>query len=259
MSQTLYSERQIALIRQAGKIVAQCLEAARALSIPGSTTRAIDKAVGDVIKQHGAKSPFLGYAFPGKKAFPANICASVNDVIVHGVPDDVPFKEGDLISIDCGVTLNGYIGDSAWTFPVGEPDPAAKRLLVAGQEALWAGIEACKPRGRLEEISRAVQTLVEGRGYSVVRDFVGHGVGQSLHEEPQVPNYVDVKALASSPIRVLKPGTVIAIEPMVNEGSHETESDSGAWPVRTKDGRRSVHFEHTIAILSDRIEILTLP
>ncbi len=153
--------------------------------------------------------------FPGKKPFPANLCASVNDCIVHGVPNDVILKEGDLVSIDVGATLNGYIGDSAWTFAVGEPDPAAKRLMVAGEEALWAGIEAARPRGKINDIARAVQSLVEGRGYSVVREFVGHGVGQALHEEPQVPNYVDESASALILNKPLKPGMVIAIEPMV--------------------------------------------
>ena len=219
----------------------------------------MDQAVGEIIAKYKAKSPFMGYAFPGKKPFPANLCASVNDCVVHGVPNDTPLVEGDLVSIDVGVTLNGYIGDSAWTFPIGEPDPAAKRLLAAGEEALWAGIEAARPRGKINDIARAVQSLVEGRGYSVVREFVGHGVGQSLHEEPQVPNYVDENATVLAINKPLKPGMVIAIEPMVNEGLAAVQSDDSVWPVLTKDGSRSVHFEHTIAILNDRIEILTLP
>ncbi len=259
MSQNLYSERQVAMIRESGKIVAACLEAVKALAYPGSSTLKMDQAVGAIIAKYGARSPFMGYAFPGKKPFPANVCASVNDCVVHGVPNDTPLSEGDLVSIDVGVTLNGYIGDSAWTFPIGEPDPAAKRLLAAGEEALWAGIEAAKPRGKVTDIARAVQTLVEGRGYSVVREFVGHGVGQSLHEEPQVPNYVDLEAQALILNKPLKPGMVIAIEPMVNEGLFDVKSDEGVWPVLTKDGSRSVHFEHTVAILGDRIAILTLP
>lgn len=259
MAQNLYSKRQIALIRAAGRIVAECLAAVKAIAVVGSTTREMDSAVARVIASHGAKSPFLRYAFPGKKPFPANLCASVNDCVVHGVPDDTLLKEGDLVSIDCGVQLEGYIGDSAWTFPIGEPDPAAKRLLTAGEESLWVGIEACKPRGKIAEIGRAIQTFVEGRGYSVVREFVGHGVGLSLHEEPQVPNYVDLKAPSNILNKTLRPGMVIAIEPMVNEGALEVESDEGQWPVLTKDGRRSVHFEHTVAVLDDRIEILTLP
>jgi len=259
VAQNLYSERQIAMIRESGKIVSQCLEAVKRLAVPGSTTRKMDQAVGEIIAKRGAKSPFMGYAFPGKKPFPANLCASINDCVVHGVPDDTLLVEGDLVSIDVGVTLNGYIGDSAWTFAIGEPDPAAKRLLAAGEEALWAGIEAAKPRGKINDIARAVQALVEGRGYSVVREFVGHGVGQSLHEEPQVPNYVDENATVLAINKPLKPGMVIAIEPMVNEGLADVKSDEGIWPVLTKDGSRSVHFEHTIAILNDRIEILTLP
>lgn len=259
MPQNLYSERQIAMIRQAGRITAECLAAVKALAVVGSCTRAMDEAVGAVIKKYSAKSPFLNYAFPGKRPFPANLCASVNDCVVHGVPDDKPLKEGDIVSIDCGVQLNGYIGDSAWTFAIGEPDPAGKRLLIAGEEALMCGIEACKPRGKIEDISRAVQNFVEGRGYSVVRDFVGHGVGMSLHEEPQVPNYIDAKQQAINMNKTLKPGMVIAIEPMVNEGKFDVTSVEGTWPVKTLDGSRSVHFEHTVAILNDRIEILTLP
>jgi len=247
------------MIREAGRITAECLEVIRKLAVPGSSTLAMDQAVGELIARYKAKSPFLGYAFPGKKPFPANLCASVNECVVHGVPNDEELEEGDLVSIDVGVSLNGYIGDSAWTFPIGEPDPAAKRLLVAGEEALWAGIEAAKPRGKINDIATAVQTLVEGRGYSVVREFVGHGVGMALHEEPQVPNYVDAKSTAIMMNKTLKPGMVIAIEPMVNEGKAEVESKDNTWPVLTKDGSRSVHFEHTVAIMGDRIEIMTLP
>ena len=247
------------MIRESGKIVSECLDVLRKLAVPGSSTKAMDRAVGEVIAKYKARSPFLGYQFPGKKPFPANLCASLNDCVVHGVPDETPLKEGDLVSIDVGVSLNGYIGDSAWTFAIGEPDPAAKRLMAAGEEALWAGIEACKPRGKINDIAHAVQSLVEGRGYSVVREFVGHGVGQSLHEEPQVPNYVDAKSTALMLNKTLKPGMVIAIEPMVNEGKAEVHNDEGIWPVKTKDGSRSVHFEHTVAILNDRIAIMTLP
>lgn len=255
----LKSERQIALIRDACKVVSECLHIARDLVKPGNTTLQIEQAIAENIKRHGGESPFLGYELPGKVPFPGWVCSSVNSVVVHGVPDEAPLREGDLVSIDCGVRLNGYIGDSAWTFVVGRPDADSERLLKAGQDALWAGIAAAKPRGKVAAISKAVQTLVEGRGFSVVRDYVGHGVGQSLHEEPQVPNYVKAGALLPLVGDVLKPGTVIAIEPMVNEGTYEVDGPEGDWPVYTADRKRSVHFEHTIAVLADRVEILSLP
>ena len=241
-------------------MVAQCLELIRERVKPGATTRELDRVAAEHIKKSGGRSPFLGYQFPGKVPFPACVCASVNDVVVHGLPDDVKLKEGDLVSIDIGCIKDGYIGDSAWTFCVGEPDEKAKQLLKTGEEALYAGLAAMKPRGKLGELSRAIQTLVEGRGFSVVRDYVGHGVGQSLHEEPQVPNYVQAGAMLPfvGPLnKPLQPGMVLAVEPMVNEGTAEVESVNGQWPVRTADGGRSVHFEHTVAILNDRIEILT--
>ena len=257
MAQMLYSERQIKLIREAGRVVAQCLDIVRGMARPGVTTRQLDEAVTAHIIKCGGRSPFKGYEFPGKHPFPASICTSVNDVVVHGVPDDVPLKAGDLLSVDAGVTKDGYIGDAAWTFPVGEVDAAAKKLLLAGEEALFAGIGAARARGRVDDISRAVQTLVEGRGYNVVRDYVGHGVGQQLHEEPQIPNYVEAGKILPVFRKALKPGMVLAIEPMVNEGTAVVTSEEGQWPVRTADGGRSVHFEHTVAIFPDRTEILT--
>jgi methionyl aminopeptidase len=255
----LYSDRQIALIRESGRIVAECLDLVRQHVRPGVTTRQLDEVVTEHIKKRGATSPFFGYEFPGKTPFPAYVCASVNDVVVHGLPDDVELKEGDLVSIDVGACKDGYIGDSAWTFPVGEPDAVAKKLLAAGEESLYAGLNAMRPKGRISDISRAVQNLVESRGFSVVRDYVGHGVGQTLHEEPQVPNYVQTGTGLLSVFKndLLKPGMVLAVEPMVNEGSAQVVSVKGTWPVRTADGGRSVHFEHTIAVLSDRVEILT--
>ena len=252
-----YSERQVALIRESGRIVAECLALVKEMIKPGVTTRQLDTRVAEHIKASGAKSPFKGYAFPGKTPFPAAVCASVNDVIVHGLPDDEPLNEGDLVSMDVGVVKNGYIGDSAWTFPVGETDKAAKLLLKAGEDSLMAGIAAMKPNGVLGKVSEAIQTLVEERGFSVVREFVGHGVGQSLHEEPQVRNYVQAGDFLPGFRVVLKPGMVLAVEPMVNEKGAAVDSSDRDWPVRTADGGRSVHFEHTLAVMRDRIEILT--
>lgn len=255
----LYSERQVGLIREAGRIVSECLHIAQEQVRPGHATRQIEQAIAAHIRKSGCTSPFLGYELPGKEPFPFVVCISVNDVVVHGFPDDHPLREGDLVSIDCGVRKNGYIGDAAWTFVAGKADEKAQRLMQAGRDALEAGIKAARPRGKVGEISRAIQTLVEGRGYSVVRDYVGHGVGQMLHEEPQVPNYVKAGALLPIIGDTLKPGTVIAVEPMVNEGTAQVSSKEGAWPVHTADGGRSVHFEHTIAVLSGGVEILTLP
>lgn len=256
----LKSERQIGLIREAGKVVSECLHIARDLVKPGATTRQIEQAMAENMRKHGGVSAFLGYELPGKVPFPGVVCSSVNSVVVHGVPDDTPLEEGDLVSIDCGVRLNGYIGDSAWTFVAGKPDDVARKLLKTGQDALWAGIEAAKARNKVAAISKAVQTVVEAQGFGVVRDYVGHGLGQSLHEDPQVPNYVKAGAMLPLVGDILKPGTVIAIEPMVNEGTCEVDCcEEGEWPVHTADRKRSVHFEHTVAILPDRTEILTAP
>lgn len=257
MAIIFYSERQIALIREASRVVAEAREIVREMAKPGATTREMDQAVAKHLKKRGGESPFLHYRLPGKEPFPATVCASVNDVVVHGTPDDVPLKEGDLVAIDIGVRKNGYIGDSAWTYPIGKVDEKAQALLKTGEESLYAGINAMKPRGKLVECSRAIQDLVEGRGFSVVRDYVGHGVGQSLHEEPQVYNYVQLGQNLPFWRTILKPGMVLAVEPMVNEGTAKVISDDGKWPVRTADGGRSVHFEHTIAILDDKVEILT--
>ncbi|MGD0090830.1 MAG: type I methionyl aminopeptidase [Planctomycetota bacterium] len=257
MAQILYSPRQIALIREAGRIVAQALERIREAVKPGATTRQIERMTAEYLVACGGRSPFLGYQFPGKAPFPAVICTSVNDVVVHGVPDDVPFREGDLVSIDIGCIKDGYIGDSAWTFCAGNPDEKTRRLLETGEEALYAGLRTMRPRSKLGELSRAIQTLVERRGYSVVRDYVGHGVGQSLHEEPQVPNYLEVGALLPIIGKTLQKGMVLAVEPMVNEGTSKVVTVPGCWPVRTEDGKRSVHFEHTVAVLDGGIEILT--
>ena len=257
MPQNFYSERQIAQIRESGRLAAQCLQIIREMVKPGVTTRQMDTAVTEFIVKQGCRSPFKNYQFPGKTPFPGSLCASVNEVVVHGLPDDKPLKEGDLVSIDVGVVKNGFIGDTAWTFCVGEPDAKAKKLLEVGEKSLYEGIAAMKPRGVLAEVARAIQNHVESNGFSVVREFVGHGVGLSLHEEPQVKNYVEMKDFLPGFRTVLKPGTVIAVEPMVNEGGPEVESEGSDWPVRTKDRSRSVHFEHTVAVLADRVEILT--
>jgi methionyl aminopeptidase len=257
LAQILYSPRQIALVRAAGKIVAETLQKIREAVKPGATTRLLEKVARDYITACGGRSPFLGYKFPGKAPFPAFICTSVNDVVVHGVPDDMGLEEGDLVSIDLGCIKDGYIGDAAWTFCVGQPDERAKRLMAAGEEALYAGIGAMHTRGKLGELSKAIQDAVEKHGFSVVKEYVGHGVGQQLHEEPQVPNYLEPGALLPIIGKTLRAGMVMAVEPMVNEGGPNVVSVPGTWPVKTADGGRSVHFEHTVAVMEDHIEILT--
>lgn len=251
----LYSERQIALIRESGRIVARALAIAKSMAVPGATTSDIERVSAEFLAKSGAISPFKGYELTGKPPFPTVLCASVNSVVVHGLPDETPLKEGDLVSIDIGAKKEYYIGDSAWTFAVGNPNTAARRLLACGENALYAGIRAAQRGAKLADIARAVQSIAEGEGYSVVRDLCGHGVGQSLHEPPQVRNYVDPADRQAS--IVLKPGMVIAIEPMINEGKAAVVMGS-EWPVRTKDGSRSVHFEHTVAITSTGPAVLTI-
>jgi methionyl aminopeptidase len=258
MAQIPYSPRQLEMIHEACRMVAECHVLVRGMCVPGQTTRKIDQAVGEYLLGHNATSPFYHYQLPGKVPFPATICTSLNDVVVHGVPDEQPLVEGDLISIDIGIRKNGYIGDSAWTYPVGRVDEEAERLLRIGEESLYAGIRAMRPRGILAEASRAIQQHIEKHGFSVVREYVGHGVGRALHEEPQIPNYVHKEDFHPARAKVLRPGMCLAIEPMVNAGGPKVISSDTGWPVRTADGSRSVHFEHTVAVLDDRIEILTL-
>jgi len=257
VAKAVYNEQHIEKIREAGKVVAECLDLARRMLAPGATTRQVEQAIAEHIRKRGGTSPFFGYQLAGKRPFPCAICASVNDVVVHGISDDRPLQDGDLVSIDCGVRKDGFIADAAWSYAIGRADEKALALLRAGEDALNAGIAAARPRGKVGEISRAIERLIKERGYSVVREYVGHGVGRSLHEEPEVPNFLKAGALLPFFGTTLVPGTVICIEPMVNEGRKQVVSVAGEWPVRTADGGRSVHFEHTVAVRNERIEVLT--
>ncbi|RKO65921.1 type I methionyl aminopeptidase [Desulfofundulus salinus] len=241
------SQRELRYMRDAGRVVAGVLgELSRAIK-PGVTTAELDRLAEDFILARGARP-----AFKGLYGFPASICTSVNEQVVHGIPGLRKLESGDIISIDVGAEINGYFGDGAATFPVGEVSPEAKKLLAVTEEALYEGIRFARQGNRLSDISHAVQSYVEKHGFSVVREYVGHGIGRSMHEEPQVPNF-------GKPGRGprLKAGMTLAIEPMVNAGTHEVRTLGDNWTVVTGDSRLSAHFEHTVAITDGEPEILT--
>jgi methionyl aminopeptidase len=240
---------EIAKMRKAGQVVAEMHEATRAAARPGVTTAALDRVAREVLERRGARSNFLNY-----HGFPAVICASPNDMIVHGIPGEYRLQEGDILSIDCGAIIEGYHGDAAFTMGIGEIDRTAEKLLRVTEDSLWAGIEQIRSGNRLHEIGLAIQTVAEGAGFSVVREYVGHAIGTAMHEDPQVPNY-----WPGRPGPVLKSGMVFAVEPMVNAGGPETVLLDDGWGVVTADGSLSAHFEHTIAVTDDGPEVLTLP
>jgi methionyl aminopeptidase len=242
------SKDEIAKMRRAGKVVAEMHAATRAATRPGVTTRELDKVAREVLERRGARSNFLNY-----HGFPAVICTSPNSMIVHGIPGDYVLQDGDILSIDCGAIIEGYHGDAAYTMAVGEVSPDTEKLLRVTEESLWAGIAEMREGRRLNHIGKAVQTVAEGAGFSVVREYVGHAIGTAMHEEPQVPNY-----WPGTPGPKLKSGMVFAIEPMVNAGSAKTMLLEDGWSVVTADGSLSAHFEHTIAITDDEPEVLTL-
>jgi methionyl aminopeptidase len=240
---------EIAKMRRAGQVVAEMHEKTRAAIRPGVTTREIDAVARDVIERRGARSNFLNY-----RGFPAVICTSPNDMIVHGIPGDYVLDEGDIISIDCGAIIEGYHGDAAYTTGVGTIAPLAQQLLDVTERSLYAGIDEMVVGHRLHDIGRAVQQVAEAAGFFVVKNYVGHAIGTAMHEEPQVPNY-----WPGTPGPKLKAGNVYAIEPMVNVGTERTRELDDGWSVVTADGSLSAHFEHTIAITDDGPEILTRP
>jgi methionyl aminopeptidase len=242
------SPREIEQLKRSNAMVAEVFEKLRGMIVPGITTQELDQVAEEYILLKGARPAFKGY-----RGFPATLCISINDEVVHGIPGQRRLEEGDIVSLDVGVNYIGYFGDAAVTLPVGEVDPEAKRLLEVTKKALYIGIEKAKAGNRLFDISYAIQSWVESHGFSVVRDFVGHGIGKELHEEPQIPNF-------GTPHQGprLEKGMVFALEPMVNEGTHEVRVLSDGWTVVTADGKRSAHFEHTIAITDDGAEILSI-
>lgn len=245
----LKSAREIELMKEAGRIVWDVHQALAKAVQPGITTGELDALAESLIRKAGGIPTFKGYG-----GFPASICASINEEVVHGIPGRRKLREGDVISIDVGVTYKGYVGDSAFTHPVGQVTPEAARLLAVTQASLEKAIEQCYPGKRLGDIGHAVQSYVEAHGFSVVRDFVGHGVGTKMHEDPQVPNYGEPGTGV-----LLRPGMVIAVEPMVNAGTWEVRTLRNQWTVVTVDRKYSAHFEHTIAITDDGPVVLTRP
>jgi methionyl aminopeptidase len=242
------TEAEIERMARAGRVVVDALALIGEHVRPGTTTAELDALADEFIRSQGGIPTFKGY-----RGYPASICTSPNDVIVHGIPGPYELQEGDILSVDVGVTLEGYVGDSSYTFAVGSIDPEAERLLEVGQEALAAGIERCQPGGRLSDISHAIQRVTEDAGFSVVRALVGHGVGRSMHEDPQIPNF-------GPPGRgpELAPGMVFAIEPMINAGGPDIRVEDDQWSIRTADGSLSTHFEHTVAVTEAGPRILTL-
>jgi methionyl aminopeptidase len=239
--------REIEIMREAGKIVALTRQELEKHIRPGITTKELDAIAEAVIRKHGAIPSFKGY-----NGFPGSICASVNEELVHGIPGDRVLKEGDIISVDVGAQYNGYHADSAWTYPVGEIAEETKKLLEVTEKSLYIGLEEAKPGARLSNISHAIQTYVESHHFSIVREYVGHGIGQNLHEDPQIPHYGPPNKGPR-----LKPGMTLCIEPMVNAGSRYVKTLADNWTVVTVDGKMCAHLEHTIAITENGYEILT--
>ncbi len=235
---TIRSFDEIARLERASQVVLETLEALEEAVVPGVTTDDLDRIAAEEIRRRNAKPAFLNY-----RGFPKTICTSINDEVVHGIPGPRSLKEGDIVGIDCGAVVEGYYGDAARTLPVGRVDAARSRLMEVTRKALEAGIAAAMPGGRVSDIGAAVEALAVAQGYGVVREFVGHGVGTALHEEPQVPNYGPAGRGST-----LRPGMVIAIEPMFNLGTGDVTVDKDGWTVRTKDRKASAHFENTIAI-----------
>jgi methionyl aminopeptidase len=242
------SPREIEQLKRSNAVVAEVFHELKKAIAPAITTKELDQIAEEIIRSRGAIPAFKGY-----RGFPATLCISINEEVVHGIPGQRKLKAGDIVSLDVGTILDGYFGDAAITLPVGEVDPTAQKLLEVTERALSIGIEKAMVGNRLFDISYAIQEWVEGNHFSVVRDFVGHGIGKNLHEDPQIPNF-------GSPHQGprLENGMVFALEPMVNEGTHEVKILPDGWTVVTADGKRSAHFEHTIAITDGGAEILSV-
>jgi methionyl aminopeptidase len=250
---TLKSPEEIQLMRESCRIVADVLRLLKGMVKVGVSTRELDTVAEEYIRSQNAVPAFKGYGHDKRNLYPATLCTSVDDEVVHGIPGTKRLREGEIISIDVGVKKNGFFGDGAWSFPVGAISDNKTRLLEATRESLMRGIKAARAKKHLHDISAAIQKHVEHNGFSVVRDLVGHGIGRELHEEPPVPNY---GSEGSGPI--LQPGMTLAIEPMVNFGTYHVRVDTDGWTVRTADNMPSAHFEHTVLITENEPEILTI-
>jgi methionyl aminopeptidase len=242
------SASEIEKMAAAGQVVVDTLALIGEHLRPGVTTGELDRLADEFIRSHGGYPTFLGY-----RGYPASICISPNDMVVHGIPGSIELQDGDIASVDVGVTLDGFVADSAYTFPVGEISEEAERLLEAGKAALAAGVEQSRPGNRVSDISHAVQAATEAAGYSVVRSLVGHGVGRSMHEDPQIPNYGDPGRGPE-----LAPGMTFAIEPMITAGGPDVVLHDDEWSISTEDGSLAAHFEHTVAITENGPRVLTL-
>ncbi len=248
MKVLLKTPAQIEAMAEAGRVSALALRRVGEAVEPGITTAELDAIAEKVIRAEGGTPAFKGYG-----GFPASICASVNDAVVHGIPSrKMKLREGDVISIDTGAVVGGWVGDNAWTYPVGEVAPEVARLLEVGEKCMWEGLAQAAPKKRLGDIGHAVQSMAEAAGFSVVREYVGHGIGRAMHEDPNVPNF----GRRRTGLKLL-PGMVLAIEPMVNMGTRKVVEGDDGWIVRTRDGKPSVHFEKTVAITEDGPRILT--
>ena len=243
------SPQEIERMARAGEVVADVLALLGERARPGVTTEELDALADEFIRSRGGIPTFKGY-----RGYPASICTSPNDMVVHGIPGPYALSDGDVLSVDVGVTLDGFVADSAYTFPIGDIPPEAERLLEGCKAALAAGIEQCRPGNRLSDISHAIQVVTEEQGYSVVRSLVGHGVGRSMHEEPQIPNFGE-----PGRGRPLNEGMTIAIEPMITAGGAEVYIHDDEWSISTSDASLAAHFEHTVAVTADGPRILTLP
>lgn len=248
----LKTDEEVELLRAANLLVGKTLAELAKVIQPGVTTKQLDKIAEEFIRDNGAIPTFKGFPNPNGPEFPACICTSVNHQVVHGIPNEDPLKEGDIVSIDCGTKLNGYCGDSCYTFEVGEISPEWKKLLQTTKESLYRGIEQAVVGHRLGDISNAVQTHVQAQGYGVVRQFVGHGIGREMHEEPMVPNFGK-----RGTGMLLKNGLCIAIEPMITMGTKEVYLQEDLWGVVTQDGLPAAHFEHSVCVRKGKADILS--
>ncbi len=248
----LKTEDEIELLRQSNLLVGKTLAELAKIIKPGVTTKELDKVAEEFIRDHGAEPTFKGFPNPYGSAFPASICTSVNEQVVHGIPSDVVLRDGDIVSVDCGTYMNGFCGDSAYTFCVGDVDEEVLNLLRTTKEALYLGIQNAVQGKRLGDIGYSIQQHCEKKSYGVVREFVGHGIGKKMHEDPQVPNFGKRGTGA-----MLKQGMCIAIEPMITLGERQIVMERDGWTVRTRDRKVAAHFEHTVAVRSGKADILS--